>query len=141
LIRGNYIYNLALHLYTPSKQTWFNKCKKENAWSFTALDLKELQQRLRRRQQERQKINRATSLQAHHEFCAFLCRRCKTTTCFMKDVNTRKRFNFSFSELRYSLSTPEKLANIWHFWLEKEREGIRSTLPPWWRPAVRQTIK
>lgn len=51
------------------------------------------------------KINRATSLQVHHEFCAFLYRRCKTTTCFMKDVNTRKRFNFSFSELRYSLST------------------------------------
>ena len=29
LIRGNYIYNLALHPYTPSKQTWFNKFKKE----------------------------------------------------------------------------------------------------------------
>ena len=55
MIRSNYIYNLALHLYTPSKQTWFNKCKKKNAWGFTALDLKELQQRLRRRQQERQK--------------------------------------------------------------------------------------
>lgn len=42
LIRGNYTYNLALNPYTPSKQTWFNKCKKENAWGYTALDLKEL---------------------------------------------------------------------------------------------------
>ena len=40
LIRGNYTYNLALNPYTPSKQTWFNKYKKENAWGYTAFGLK-----------------------------------------------------------------------------------------------------
>ena len=65
---------------------------------------RELKQRSRRRQRERQKSNRF-----YHEnnnfarvtlFCTFLCRRCTTTpwnfpiSCFVEDANAQKRFSF-----------------------------------------------
>ena len=57
---------------------------------------------------------------AAHFFCTFLCRCCTTTTSnfvdsrFMENVNARKQFSFSFSELRYSHLEliPEQFPNI-----------------------------
>ena len=49
-----------------------------------------------------------TTLQVHHSFCTFLCRRCTTTTwkCvifrFMEVVNKRRRIFLSVSKLEYS---------------------------------------
>ena len=73
---------------------------------------RELKQRRRWRQRERQKRNwfKTTTLHAHHAFFwTFLCRHYTTTTwiClisrFDKDVNTRRRLSFSFRERQYSL--------------------------------------
>ena len=73
-------------------------------------NIRELTQRLRRWQRERQKSNRFR--QAKQQlctcitlFCTFLCRRCTTTTWnylisrFVEDGNKRKQFSFSLPEL------------------------------------------
>ena len=75
---------------------------------------KELKQRGRRRQRERQKkqwarIGKTTTLHVHHAFCTFLGRYCTTTTwkClisrFVEGMNTRELLFFSFPELQYNL--------------------------------------
>ena len=71
---------------------------------------RELKQRPRRRQLERQKSSRfrLVKQQLCTLFDTFLCRRCTTTTwkClnsrFVEDGNTRQRHSSSFPELRYS---------------------------------------
>ena len=73
-------------------------------------NVRELTQRLRRRQREQQKSNRFR--QAKQQlctcitlFCTFLCRRCTTATWnglisrFVEDGNKRQQFSFSFPEL------------------------------------------
>ena len=73
-------------------------------------NIRELTQRLRRWQRERQKSNRFR--QAKQQlctcitlFCTFLCRRCTTTTWnylisrFVEDGNKRQQFSFSLPEL------------------------------------------
>ena len=75
-------------------------------------DLKQWR-RGRRRQREPQKSTSfktaLNSARALHFFCTFLWRHCTTTMWsflilrFMEDVNTRQRFSFPFSQLRYSL--------------------------------------
>ena len=74
---------------------------------------RELKQRPRRRQRERQKSSRFRLVKQQLCTCitlfdTFLCRRCTTTTwkClnsrFVEDGNTRQRHSSSFPELRYS---------------------------------------
>ena len=75
-------------------------------------DLKQWR-RGRRRQREPQKSTSfktaLNSARALHFFCTFLWRHCTNTMWsflilrFMEDANTRQRFPFPFSELRYSL--------------------------------------
>ena len=74
--------------------------------------IRELKQRRRRRQWERQKRVKGLDRQNNNSARAsrtFLCRHCTTTTwkCltshFVENVNTRQWLYFSFPELQYSL--------------------------------------
>ena len=81
---------------------------------FTVGIIRELKQRRRRRQLERQKSNRFKLAKQQRCSCitlfcyAFLCRHCTTTTwkfifsLFVEDVNTRQRLSFSFPVTRYT---------------------------------------
>ena len=77
--------------------------------------IRELKERRRWRQQERQKSNGFRSARQQlctciTLFCTFLCRRCTSTTWkylnsrFVEDGNTRQQLSFYFPELWYSPS-------------------------------------
>ena len=87
--------------------------------------IRELKQRRRWGQRERQKSSRFRLAKQQlctciKLFCTFLCRHCTTRTwkClisrFVEDGNTRQQLSFSFAELWYSPleSASKKLANI-----------------------------
>ena len=74
--------------------------------------IRELKQRRRRRQWERQKRVKGLDRQNNNSARAsriFLCRHCATTTWkylishFVENVNTRKQLSLSFPELQYSV--------------------------------------
>ena len=110
---------------------------------------RELKQRLRGRQQERQNRNRFRL--AKQQLCTcitlfftFLCRHCATTTwkClisrFVEDVNTKQRLCFSFPELRYPLSEFNSRKNCQHLtnwtrWNLRDEVWSSATLLCTWR--------
>ena len=92
---------------------------------------RELKERRRWRQRERQKRNRLHwQNNSARLFCTFLCRRCTSVTwiClisrFVEDVNTRRRLPFSFRELRYrefnSRKNSQRSTN-WMRWNKRDK--------------------
>ena len=121
----------------------------ENKKGAARSSFRELMQRRRGGQGERHKSTKQQLCTNITHFCSFLCRCCTTTTWnhlvsrFREDVYTRRKFFFSYSELRYSPLelTPElKCSNIWQIeWnaggLKKREFAFKVTsslpLPSW----------
>ena len=80
----------------------------ENKKGAARSSFRELMQRRRGGQGERHKSTKQQLCTNITHFCSFLCRCCTTTTWnhlvsrFREDVYTRRKFFFSYSELRYS---------------------------------------
>ena len=110
--------------FSPCRRFVFNCVSTRNVWGTLCLCCekgfvvttivkvvnREFTQRRRRRQRERQKINRFRQAKQQlctciTPFCTFLCRRCTTTTwdClisrFVEGGNKRQQLSFSFPEL------------------------------------------